>query len=239
MKNRIFPFLFLLLPSIFFAQADTLRQKRHHLLKKSILPATLIVSGSLISGSAMEIKLRDYTIQKVGANDRFPIDDYLQAAPIAELYLADLLGVKAKNHWFDQSKNLLMTAVLNQILVVSLKRTINKTRPNGANHAFPSGHTSFAFANATVLYEEFKETNPFLAYSGFGFATVTGSLRVANNRHWLSDVLAGAGIGLLSATLIYHFEPLKNWNPFLRKQHLVIRPQISANSWSVRGQWIF
>lgn len=227
------------LSTFLFAQADTTSQSKQKFLKKAIFPTTLILAGSALSGSQVELKLRDQVLQKIGGNDHFPIDNYLQAAPIAEMYLADLVGIRAQNHWFDQSKNLLMTDVLNQTIVTVLKYAINKTRPNGNHHSFPSGHTSFAFANATVLYEEFRATGPVLAYSGFGFATTTGTLRILNNRHWLSDVMAGAGIGILSAKIIYHFQPLKNWNPFRKKKNLVVLPQFSDHSYALHLSLVF
>ena len=61
-----------------------------------------------------------------------------------------------------------------------------------------------------------------LAYSGYLFATTTGVFRVLNNKHWVGDVLVGAGIGILVTDLVYRFEPLKNWNPFKNKKTKVI-----------------
>jgi len=43
---------------------------------------------------------------------------------------------------------------------------------------------------------------------GYTIATLTGFMRVLNNRHWISDVLVGAGIGILSADLGYMFTDL-------------------------------
>jgi len=67
------------------------------------------------------------------------------------------------------------------------------------------------------------------ACSGYLFATSTGSLRVMNNRHWTSDVLAGAGIGILVANMVYYFEPLKNWNPFKNDKNISFCPVINTN----------
>ncbi len=108
---------------------------------------------------------------------------------------------------------------------------MGETRPNGVNdESFPSGHTSNAFVMATVLFHEFKDTKPVLAYSGFLFSSATGVLRVLNNSHWVSDVLVGAGIGIIVTDLVYRFEPLKNWNPFKNKKvSAVISPAYQEN----------
>ena len=77
------------------------------------------------------------------------------------------------------------------------------TRPDGSdNLSFCSGHSAAAFTFAEVLHQEFKE-KPWIAISGYALATSVAAMRIANNKHWLSDVLVGAGIGMLSTKLIY------------------------------------
>jgi membrane-associated phospholipid phosphatase len=106
---------------------------------------------------------------------------------------------------------------------------MNKRRPSGGPHAFPSGHTATAFLGATSLYHEFKETNTVLAYSGYAFATTTGTFRMLNNAHWFSDVLAGAGISILMTNIVYHIEPLKNWNPLKKSDNVSFVPYFNEN----------
>lgn len=111
----------------------------------------------------------------------------------------------------------------------ALKKITKKERPNGSPNSFPSGHTTFAFTNATVLFNEFRETSPVLAYSGYAFSTTTGIFRMLNNKHWLSDVLAGAGVGMIVTVFVYHFEPFKNFNPFKKSKNLTFLSQISED----------
>ena len=87
-------------------------------------------------------------------------------------------------------------------------------------NAFPSGHSTIAFTNAAVLQNEFQETSTVYAYSGYAFAATTGVFRMLNNKHYVSDVLVGAGIGILVTQLVYHFEPLKNFNPFKKSKNI-------------------
>lgn len=71
-------------------------------------------------------------------------------------------------------------------------------RPSATS--FPSYHTTQAFIGATVLAEEYggRRGGGWIMAGGFTLATATGAMRLLNNRHWSSDVLAGAGIGILS-----------------------------------------
>ena len=147
------------------------------------------------------------------------IDDYIQYAPILTMYVADIFKVPAKNTVWNQTKFLIMSEALTSGIVSLLKYTLKIQRPNnGSFNSYPSGHTSQAFVASQVLYNEFKETNKLIAYSGFLFSIPTGTLRIVNNRHWVPDVLLGAGIAMLVTNTIYYFEPLKNWNPFKNKK---------------------
>ena len=232
-------FLFLLICSNSNGQIiiDSLQKKS--LLKKTILPTSLIVVGSIISNSNFEQKLQIDLRNGVGNNYENKIDNFMLFAPIVELYLADIIGVKSKNHWFDQSKNLFISNVISSFITNRLKVIVGKTRPNGEVHSFPSGHTTIAFTNATVLYEEFKNSSPILAYSGYVFATGTGGFRMINNKHFISDVMVGAGIGILVTKLVYHFEPFKNFNPFKDSKNTVVIPQINYGNYGIYISYSF
>lgn len=227
---------------IFFLNAlninaqDTSAQK---FWKKTIVPASLIGTGLILNGSDFEHNFRKNIREKTGDDFECKIDDYLQYAPIAELYICDILGAKAKNHWFDQTKYLFVSNVLSAAIVLGLKHTTLKTRPNGSPYAFPSGHTTLSFTNATVLYNEFKDSSPFLAYSGYFFSTTTGAFRILNDKHWLSDVLTGAGIGIIVTNLVYYFEPFKSYNPFLKSKNISIIPQIDNNKMGIYFAYLF
>ena len=214
---------------------DSLRTRK--LIYRSIAPTVLIGSGILINGSQFEQDLQQNIRSWVGDDFSSDIDDYFQYAPIAELYLADIFGVKSKNHWFDQTKYLLISNLITAGITQGLKYITLKPRPNGAPYAFPSGHTSFAFDNATVLFNEFYETAPVFAISGYAFATTTGVFRMLNNKHWLSDVMVGAGIGILVTELVYYFEPLKSFNPFRKSDAISLIPQITGQTYGFYFSW--
>ena len=231
--NKITIFALIFLPFLLKGQIqkDTLKTSKKTTLKikQFILPASLIVVGSSLSGSHFEKEIKNsfHDGSEHDIDFTLPIDDLIQYAPIIELYTADVLGIEAKNHWFDQTKYLAIANIITAGITHAGKNIINKQRPNGADHAFPSGHTSFSFTNASVLYHEFKDTAPGFAYSGYAVTTLVGGLRVVNNKHWISDVLVGAGVGILVTKLVYHFEPLKKWNPFKNKDNVMLLPTIN------------
>lgn len=212
-----------------FAQSDsvnTLVGSKYRFAKSMILPSSLFVSGIIVK----ETNFREYFQEKVQSS-RFrtntKIDDYLQYMPIVELYLTDCAYSKSKNEIFQQSKNLAIAEIFTAVIVQSIKHTTNVKRPNGYDFSFFSGHTSQSFTSATALYLEYEEINPFIAYSGYGFSTATGILRVTNNKHWLSDVLVGAGIGIFSARLVWYINPLQNWKPF-KNSKVAIYPYVNG-----------
>ncbi|MDG5491836.1 phosphatase PAP2 family protein [Psychroserpens sp. SPM9] len=213
------------------AQNDSIIKKTRskHLLKKAIIPSLLIGSSLVLTRSDFEINFQKDFRKEISDDFDTSIDDYTRFAPLAQMYIADIVGVESKNHWFDQTKNATISLVLTDLITTKLKREIEKTRPSGSNrNAFPSAHTAYAFSSATVLYEEFKDTKPLLAYSGYLFATTTAYLRIAKNEHWLSDVLLGAGIGIGITKLVYHFDYLFAWNPFKVNDQVVLIPQITS-----------
>ncbi|HHH53982.1 MAG TPA: phosphatase PAP2 family protein [Bacteroidetes bacterium] len=205
----------------------------HPIYKKVLFPSALIASGIILTDSKTEQRIQNNVLEITGNSFHNPIDDYLQFVPIVELYVADALKVKAKNHWFDQSKYLFISNLLSTGISQVIKRTVLKIRPDNSPYSFPSGHTTIAFTNATVLYNEFKETSPILAYSGFIFSGTTGVFRVLNNRHWVSDVLTGAGLGILVTELVYYFEPLKNFNPLKNTNKITLIPHINNQNYSI------
>ena len=236
--NKAVLILFIFLHLSAKAQVDSIpkvyQQKNKSWLKQSIVPLTLIGTGLFInysSGAFSKENIQD------GINDAFPdfssnADDFLLFVPALTMYTADLLKVESKNDAFTQTKYLLISGIATNIVTYGIKHLTNETRPNGEDElSFPSGHTSTAFVMATVLFHEFKDTKPVLAYSGFVFASATGVLRVLNNEHWTSDVLVGAGIGIMITDLVYRFEPLKNWNPFKNKKiSTIICPSYKENT---------
>jgi len=78
----------------------------------------------------------------------------------------------------------------------SVKVGVNRTRPNGADHSFPSGHTSASFSSAAYIHQRYGYKKGRFAYLAAAFV---GWTRIHANKHYTSDVLAGAAVGTLSS----------------------------------------
>ncbi len=89
--------------------------------------------------------------------------------------------------------------VLATILTTGLKIAVSRTRPDGASYSFPSGHTSAAFATAAVLerYGGWKWGVP-----AYAVGTYVGASRLAARKHFLSDVVFGAAVGIMSGRTV-------------------------------------
>jgi hypothetical protein len=76
--------------------------------------------------------------------------------------------------------------------------------------SFPSGHTSTVFALATTLSLELGDEAPWVPWVAYPVAAWTGVGRILDQRHWLTDVVAGAAVGIFSARVInrLHREPV-------------------------------
>jgi membrane-associated phospholipid phosphatase len=133
-------------------------------------------------------------------------DDYLQYAPAAATFGLKLSGVKGRNDLKRSAISYATSIAIMAALVNGIKYTAKVERPDhSTRNSFPSGHTSMAFTNATFLHKEYGLVNPSYSIAAYGASTMTGIGRSLNNRHWVSDVLAGAGIGILSTQLAYFF----------------------------------
>lgn len=133
-------------------------------------------------------------------------DDYLQYAPGVLAFSLKASGVKGRNNIKRSLFNYSGSMVITGIFVNSLKYTTKVMRPDGSTaNSWPSGHAATAFTNAAFLDKEYGLTNPTYSIAGYGMAIMTGVGRSMNNRHWSTDVLAGAGFGILATNLTYFF----------------------------------
>jgi membrane-associated phospholipid phosphatase len=132
------------------------------------------------------------------------VDNYLQYAPIALCYGLDALGYHGRNNVKQQTILLLQSELIMTGLVTGLKYTTKQMRPDQSRaNSFPSGHTAQAFAAASFFSLEYQSKFHWVPYVSYGIASGVGLLRMANNKHYVSDVLMGAGIGILSTRLVY------------------------------------
>lgn len=215
MKTKLTTLLFSLLVFIVNAQSKdsivSVPKKDKISYKQFIAPAVLITTGTLLINSDLNNDLQSNAQKFFGKDFHTSADDYLLFIPAAQIYLGKSLGFKPKNDFKQQTINIIVANVIDAAVFSTLKYTVKEERPDQSDDlSFPSGHTAIAFTNASLLYYEYKDSNLWYASSGFLFASATGVLRIANNKHYTSDVLAGAGIGLASGLVVSYWNPFKS-----------------------------
>lgn len=186
------------------------QEKRQKAIVPSLIAPAVTIAYGCISLESAALRQVDREVQSFlqYRNRPFRGDDYLQYLPVAAVYGLNLAGVKGKNRLLDRTIILGMSTLLTVATVKGGKQLTQRLRPDGhAANSFPSGHTATAFMGATFLWMEYKDTHLWYGIAGYALATGTGILRVYNNRHWLSDVVMGAGIGILNTRLAYWMYP--------------------------------
>lgn len=132
------------------------------------------------------------------------IDNVTQFVPPLTIVGLHLAGMKGKNPSLDVAGLYATSLLATTLIVQGLKYSVHELRPDGsAYNSFPSGHTATAFVGAEMLHQEYGKKSVWFSIAAYGMATFTGTLRMLNNRHWQSDVLVGAGIGMLSTKCTY------------------------------------
>ncbi len=182
----------------------------------------VIVPTALISYGVIALKsgtLRDWNnhvkeeIWVEHPHSHTSIENYLEYAPAVAVYGLNLAGIKGEHNLRDETFILGISAIIMYSTTAATKSISKEWRPDGSDtKSFPSGHTATAFAAAEFMRREYKDVSPWYGIAGYAAAAATGSLRMYNNRHWLSDVIAGAGVGILSTDIAYWvYPPIKRW----------------------------
>jgi membrane-associated phospholipid phosphatase len=198
-------------------------------IKAAIVPTALFVAGAITMLADSNTRLSKYTIHDKVLN-RFPdaqssIDNYLQFTPLVAAFGLNLAGVKGRSDLTNLAVITVKAELLMMVVVQGLKSITHVTRPSGEPNSMPSGHTAQAFVSATILDMEYRDTSPWISVAGYAVAATTGMYRMINNKHWISDVFIGAGVGILSTKVVYYTHRY-TWG---KKGKMVIVPTILKN----------
>jgi membrane-associated phospholipid phosphatase len=164
------------------------------------------------------------------------IDNYLEYAPALGVYALNLAGIHGEHNFRDRTMILGISTLLMTSTVGILKKSTHVLRPDGSTYnSFPSGHTATSFMGAEFMRMEYKDVSPWYGVAGYAVAATTGTLRMYNNRHWLSDVVTGAGIGILSTKAAYFLYPKlqKLFSP-KSSMNVMVMPNYNAD-WKTFG----
>lgn len=181
--------------------------------KKLIVPTVFIGYGVVSLTSDALKDLNRSTKYEIGEHQpkHIKLDNYTQYLPAVMVYGYNLAGIKGKHNLKDRTIIYGTSQLISAAFVLPLKHMVKEERPDGSNTlSFPSGHTAAAFSSAHFLFREYQDENFWLAISGYPVAVFTGVYRTLNDKHWVGDVVAGAGFGILSTELAYWLFPVIN-----------------------------
>ncbi|MCH5227071.1 MAG: phosphatase PAP2 family protein [Muribaculaceae bacterium] len=209
-----------------------------------IAPLSLIAVGTFGYYSKAFHKLNDKVrdgMTHIRGDHYLHFDDYLQYLPAAAYLGLGFYKGGRKLDWRERvaveiTAYLAMTAVTN-----IAKYSFKEKRPDSnARNSFPSGHTATTFTGAELIRKEFG-----WGIGGAAYAVATGVafLRLYNGRHWLNDVIAGAGIGILSAQIGYwmlpHYRKWFHWDKKKNQQVCSIMPSYNDHTLSINMVMVF
>ncbi|WP_062544314.1 phosphatase PAP2 family protein [Rufibacter tibetensis] len=216
------------------------KQHRRFLLKSS---TALVVTGMFIHSYNRLDRHIQYLAQQsrtsASNNAAKVLDPMGTALPIQATFATMFtVGALAKRPKMKEAAIVgLGSFYLNALATDKLKKTFQRHRPSstndshlfegpngdGQNTSFPSSHTSNAFAAATAIASVYQD-NHWVPQAAYGLATLVGLSRINDNKHWASDVLAGAALGYLTGKATY-------WG------YHRVKKAINKRSWVVSPAW--
>lgn len=206
----------------------------HFKPKQVIIPAACIAVGAWGVENKFLVKQKERLqneVRNFADGHHFGADDYLQYFPAVMNLALPAFGVEGRLPYREKALVTLNTEVILTVMAQGVKHLVDEKRPDSSAHnSFPSGHTSTAFAGAELIRLEYGGWYGAAAYACAG---LTAAGRIYNNRHWANDVLAGAGIGILSTRAAYWLLPLERkwlgWEKGSNKTMLVLPYYSSGN----------
>ena len=189
------------------AQADTTALRTPEVQAPAFRASQLIAPGALIASGigihcfaheSIDGPVNTWFQERLRAGGpELHFDNYIQYVPIVSYLGLGLVGVKAEHGFVDRLIQGTISCLALGAISWTCKEVINSPRPNGVdNKSFPSGHTDWVFIGAELVRMEYGWGWGAGAYA---IATTVAIMRNYNNWHWLSDVLFGAGLGILTA----------------------------------------
>jgi len=243
MKNLKLIIVFCLMAINIYGQdkkIDTLQQRENTQFNyKSLIIPTALIGYGIVGIENDGLKLLNSEIKEEiteNIDKKFTIDDISQYAPFLSVYGLNVIGIKGKNNFKDRTIILGTAYLIMGATVNGMKKLIPVERPDGSSKtSFPSGHTATAFMGAEFLYQEYKDVSIWYGISGYVVASGTGFFRLYNNKHWFTDIVAGAGVGILSTKIAYWLHPFVKRTLFKDKNKIsgIVMPFYNGNGYGL------
>ncbi len=176
-------------------------------VRQAIFPVGLLAVGTVAVWEHNMVKARKYVLKHVEASHT-NADAYLQWVPMAMNVGLSLCGVKSK---YSRTDDLLASVTSIAVMYgagAAMKWAVGEERPHqpDKHNSFPSGHTMRAFRSAEMIRLRYGN---WWGAGGYAIATTVAYLRLRNGKHWVNDVVGGAGMGILSARVGYWLVPFE------------------------------
>lgn len=209
-----------------------------------ILPASLMAAGTICLLSDDFKGVNRFAQENFwDKNEKYGFlpDDATMFVPFIGYYGLNIAGVKSRHNMIDGTLIYFMASAINNSIVFTVKNRSAIERPDASDrHSFPSGHTAQAFVSAEFLRQEYKHISQWYGVAGYAFAIGTGMLRMRHNKHWLNDVVAGAGVGILSTRVSYWLYPkIKKLVMPNSKNDMMIAPTIGNGAYGLSFMYSF
>lgn len=237
--------IFALILSASYAIAQTNKPDSASVSKNLKFKYQALIIPSLLIGYGV-IGLESHTLKDINSgtseelnehiDEKITVDDFSQYSPFLSVYALNAAGIKGRHSFKDRTIILITAYIIMGGTVNIIKKTGNEMRPDKtSNNSFPSGHTATAFMGAEFLYQEYRDVSIWYGVSGYAIAAGTGFFRMYNNRHWFSDIAAGAGIGILSTKIAYWLYPSIKKYVFKDKENLngIIMPMYKEGKYGL------
>lgn len=197
------------------AEADRRLELWNQKQKNAFKPEYVIVPGSMIAvgifgtynDAFQEVNhhIKD-GMKRLRDGRKLHFDDYIQYIPVVAYAGLGAVGVRCKHDFKERMAAGLTAYAAMAIIVNAGKYSFKVKRPDASTrNSFPSGHSGVVFTGAELMREEYGNA---IGAAAYAVAATVGFMRMYNERHWLSDVIAGAGIGILSARIGYWMLPV-------------------------------
>ena len=167
---------------------------------------TAVVAGIGLGAAGVGHLRDDEVLEELQENVRF--EDFVRPGNLFGSFavqaggaLAVYVGARAAGHprLAGVAMDVLRANVVSQAWTQAVKVAVHRDRPDGTRFSFPSGHSASAFATATVVHHAYGWK---LGVPAYTLATYVATARIAQNHHYLSDVVFGAALGVAGGQTI-------------------------------------
>lgn len=174
-------------------------------LMQKRIPLTAVGVASTTIGVLSRTTMESWDVATIDNDEPFSVVDAVQYTPMLLPWVMKAIGEPTRSGWGRMTTSQAIGGVLMVGSTALIKDNYDALRPDGSDlRSFPSGHTAWAFMGATMMTNELGWRSPWYTFGAYSVATGVAMQRVISRRHLPADVIAGAGIGIISTQIGYY-----------------------------------